>query len=115
MQVIKSMIIALLGALSVVTSAVAQDVYTYNVKGVLKALPGQGTARNEILVAHEPIPGYRDQAGNIVGMAAMTMPFYLANGVKLESFQVGDRVEMVVEQRLQPRFTEEVVSLKNPR
>jgi Cu/Ag efflux protein CusF len=105
-------VIPLLSVLSIVTSAVAQDVYTYEVKGVLKALPGRGTANNEILVKHEPIPGYRDEAGNLVGMAAMTMPFYLASNVKVDSFEVGDQVEMVVEQRLKPRFTEEVVSLK---
>ena len=91
---------------------IAQDVYTYHVKGIVKVLPGAGRASNEILVKHEPIPEYRDQAGNIVGMSAMTMPFYIAKGVSLESISVGDEVEMVVEQRLKPRFTEEVVSLK---
>jgi Cu/Ag efflux protein CusF len=104
--------IALLVVVSTSASAAAQDVYTYEVKGVLKSLPGKGTADNEILVKHEPIPGYRDEAGNIVGMAAMTMPFYLAPSIKVESFEAGDRVEMVVEQRLKPRFTEEVISLK---
>lgn len=90
---------------------VAQEVYTYHVKGVVKVLPGNRTARNEILVKHEPIPQYRDKAGNVVGMSAMTMPFYLAKGVGLQDVAVGDYVEMVVEQRLKPRFTEEVVSI----
>ena len=112
MQLIRLLVLTLVSLLSVNTCAMAQDVYTYHVKGILKTLPGRGTAANEILVKHEPIPGYRDEAGNIVGMAAMTMPFYLASGVKLDSFEVGDQIEMVVEQRLKPRFTEEVVSLK---
>lgn len=112
MQQIKRVVITFLAALSVVTCAIAQDVYRYEVKGVVKALPGIGSASNEILVKHEPIPGYRDEAGNIVGMAAMTMPFYLANGIKTSSLQVGDQIEMVVEQRVKPTFTEEVVSLK---
>lgn len=89
----------------------AQPVFTYKVKGVIKFLPGKGTAANEIMVKHEPIPDYRDEAGNVVGMAAMTMPFYLAKGVSIESLAVGDKVEMVVEQRIKPRFSEEVVSL----
>jgi len=90
----------------------AQDIFTYHVKGIVKVLPGKGTAANEMLVKHEPIPDYRDEAGNVVGMAAMTMPFYLAKGVTTESLAVGDQVEMVVEQRLKPRFSEEVVSIK---
>jgi Cu/Ag efflux protein CusF len=104
------MIAVALVALS--SPSAAEDIFTYRVKGVVKVLPGKGTASNEILVKHEPIPDYRDEAGNIVGMAAMTMPFYLAQGVTLESVAVGDEVDMVLEQRLKPRFTEQVVSLK---
>ncbi len=112
MRRMRIIVMALCLALSVLTGAVAQDVYTYEVKGVLKAPPGTGRASNEIIVKHEPIPGYRDEAGNIVGMAAMTMPFYLAPSVKVDSLQIGDQIEMIVEQRLKPRFMEEVVSLR---
>jgi len=108
-------LLAILVGLAVWTAAarvcVAQEMFTYHVKGVVKVLPGKGTASNEIMVKHEPIPDYRDEAGNVVGMAAMTMPFYLAKGVTVESIAVGDQVQMVVEQRLKPRFTEEVVSI----
>lgn len=112
MRAIPRVIIACLISFAVAGQSMAQEMFTYRVKGVIKVLPGKGTASNEILVKHEPIPDYRDQAGNVVGMAAMTMPFYLAKGVTAESLGVGDAVEMVVEQRLKPRFTEEVVSLK---
>jgi Cu/Ag efflux protein CusF len=44
-------------------------------------------------------------------MSAMTMPFYLAKTTKLDDISVGDPVEMKVEQRLKPSFTEEVVSI----
>lgn len=88
-----------------------QDVFTYKVKGIVKVLPHKGTASNEIIVQHEAIPDYRDDSGTVVGMSAMTMPFYLASGVKLDAVGVGDKVEMVLEQRLKPRFTEQVVSL----
>jgi Cu/Ag efflux protein CusF len=94
-------------------NAWAQDVFSYSVKGVVKALPGNGRANNEIIVKHEAIPDYRDESGNIVGMMAMTMPFYLAKTTKLDGgISVGDAVEMNVEQRLKPRFTEEVVGIK---
>jgi Cu/Ag efflux protein CusF len=89
----------------------AQDVFSYSVKGVVKALPGNGRASNEIIVKHEAIPDYRDEAGNIVGMMAMTMPFYLAKTTKLDGIAVGDGVTMTVEQRLKPSFTEEVISI----
>ena len=91
--------------------ALAQNVFSYSVRGVVKALPGNGRASNEIIVKHEAIPNYRDEAGNIVGMSAMTMPFYLAKTTKLDGISVGDPVEMKVEQRLKPSFTEEVVSI----
>jgi Cu/Ag efflux protein CusF len=92
-------------------NAWAQDVFSYSVKGVVKALPGNGRASNEIIVKHEAIPDYRDESGNIVGMMAMTMPFYLAKTTKIDGIAVGDAVQMTVEQRLKPGFTEEVVSI----
>ena len=92
-------------------NAWAQDIFSYSVKGVVKALPGNGRANNEIIVKHEAIPDYRDEAGNIVGMMAMTMPFYLAKTTKIDGIAVGDAVQMTVEQRLKPGFTEEVVSI----
>lgn len=94
------------------TLAMADQVYSYTVTGVIRALPGNGRAANEILVKHDPIPGYRDEAGNVVGMMAMTMPFYLADPQSVASLQVGDSIEMVVEQQLKPTFSEKVVSIK---
>jgi len=94
------------------TAALADQVYSYTVTGVIRALPGNGRAANEILVKHDPIPGYRDEAGNVVGMMAMTMPFYLSDPQGASDLKVGDSVEMVVEQQLKPTFTEKVVSIK---
>jgi Cu/Ag efflux protein CusF len=90
----------------------AEEVYSYTAKGVVKALPGNGRASNEIIVKHEPIPNYRDEAGNVVGMMAMTMPFYLAEATKIEGINVGDSIELIVEQRLKPKFSEQVVAVK---
>jgi Cu/Ag efflux protein CusF len=90
----------------------ADQVYTFTVKGVVKGLPGNGLAKNEILVKHEAIPTYRDEAGNMVGMHPMTMGFYLSEKVTTEGIQVGDSIEMVVEQTIKPKFNEQVISLK---
>jgi Cu/Ag efflux protein CusF len=92
--------------------AFADQVFTFTVKGVVKGLPGNGLAKNEILVKHEAIPTYRDEAGNMVGMHPMTMGFYLSDKVTTEGIQVGDSIEMVVEQTIKPKFNEQVVSLK---
>jgi Cu/Ag efflux protein CusF len=94
----------LLGAVSLSD----EEVYSYTAKG----LPGNGRASNEIIVKHEPIPNYRDEAGNVVGMMAMTMPFYLAEATKIEGINVGDSIELIVEQRLKPKFSEQVVAVK---
>lgn len=93
------------------TIAHADEAYSFKVNGVVRALPGQGLAKDEILVKHEEIPDYRDQSGKVVGMMAMTMPFYLAPGVPLEGISVGDRIELRVEQHLKPDFSEKVVEL----
>ena len=102
-----------LGTLVLVTnSAIATDAVTYSMKGEIRALPGVGRASNEVLIKHEAVPEYRDTAGKVVGMSAMTMPFYLKDGVALGDLKVGDRVAFKVEARFEPRFTEEVVSIE---
>jgi len=93
------------------TSSLEQR-FSYTVKGVIKALPGEGRANNEILVKHEAIPNYRDEGGNLVGMTAMTMPFYLVDKISTPELKVGDKIEMVLEQRIGRRLSEEVVSIK---
>ncbi len=94
------------------TNAVADTAYFYTVKGIIKGMPGDGRAANEILVKHQPIPGYRDETGAITGMMAMTMPFYVSEGVSVAPFKAGDAVELKVEQHLAPKFSELVVEIK---
>ncbi len=90
-----------------------EQVFTFTVRGVVKKLPsGQPGPRRELLVKHEEIPEYRDRSGKVVGMMAMTMPFYLAPQLSLEGIQVGDAVELSVEQRIEPRFSDEVVAIR---
>ena len=108
----RSIFVALVVACAVSTSALADTAYYYTVKGIIKGMPGDGLAKNEMLVKHQPIPDYRDDSGAIVGMMAMTMPFYLKEGVSLEGIKAGDSVELKVELHLAPKFTEEVTSIK---
>ncbi len=108
----RSILVALFVACAVSTSALADTAYHYTVKGIIKGMPGDGLAKNEMLVKHQPIPDYRDDSGAIVGMMAMTMPFYLKEGVSMEGIKAGDSVELKVEQHLTPKFTEEVIAIK---
>lgn len=112
MTMMRSILVALVAACAVSTSALADTAYYYTVKGIIKGMPGDGLAKNEMLVKHQPIPDYRDDSGAIIGMMAMTMPFYLKEGLSLDGIKAGDSVELKVEQHLQPKFTEEVVALK---
>ena len=112
MTTIKTILLALVAACAVSTCAFADTAYYYVVKGIIKGMPGDGLAKNEMLVKHQPIPAYRDDTGAIVGMMGMTMPFYLKEGLSLEGIKAGDSVELKVEQHLQPKFTEEVISIK---
>ncbi|MEY4667905.1 MAG: hypothetical protein RL518_604 [Pseudomonadota bacterium] len=112
MAQMRTLVAALIVACAVSTAALADTAYYYSVKGIIKGMPGDGLAKNEMLVKHQPIPDYRDDSGAIIGMMAMTMPFYLKEGTSLEGIKAGDSVELKVEQHLKPKFTEEVVSIK---
>ena len=92
--------------------ALADDAYTFKVHGVIRGLPGKGLAKDEILVKHQAIPDYRDESGKVIGMMAMTMPFYLAPELSVEGFAEGDTVELEIEQHLQPESSEKVVKIK---
>ena len=109
---LKTILVSLAASFVLTSSALADTAYYYTVKGIIKGMPGDGLATNEILVKHQAIPDYRDDTGAITGMMAMTMPFYMAKGVSLEGIKAGDAVEMKIEQHLRPKFTEEVTSIK---
>lgn len=109
---VKLVLVLALTFVTSVSSSFADTAYNYTVTGIVKGMPGDGLAKNEILVKHQAIPDYRDDSGTIVGMMAMTMPFYLADGISLGEIKEGDTVEMKVEQHLRPKFTEEVTSIK---
>lgn len=95
----------------VLSDSRAETPATVTVHGVIRALPGSGLGKDEILIKHEEIPDYRDSSGKVVGMMAMTMPFYLDPGTSLKGLAVGDEVELVLEQQFEPKYSERVVSI----
>jgi Cu/Ag efflux protein CusF len=67
----------------------------YEVKGEIMRLPS--AEKPEVLIRHEAIPTFKDEAGKVVGMEAMTMPFALAEGVVADGLATGDAVEFTLE------------------
>lgn len=72
---------------------------TYRVRGELTRVTEP--ERREVWIRHEAIPDFRSETGELVGMASMTMPFPLAQGVSIDGLAVGDRVEFTFEVRWQ--------------
>jgi Cu/Ag efflux protein CusF len=85
-------------------------VYRYEVKGVIRQLPD--SPREEIFIRHEPIPDYVNAQGEKVGMHAMTMPFWVAEGVSLDGFAVGDTVAFSLESRWKPKASDKITKLE---
>ena len=65
-------------------------IQTYDVAGVITRLPaGTGT---ELMIRHDEIPNFVNQAGEEVGMQAMVMGFPVEESLDLDGFAVGDSV-----------------------
>lgn len=77
----------------------APDVYS-GIRGEIATLPNPEVPGSELQIHHEQIPEFKTSEGvvnitadGIAGMRSMTMPFPLAEGVSLDGFAVGDKVE----------------------
>jgi Cu/Ag efflux protein CusF len=91
----------------------SDPIYRYTVRGVLRNIGSMTSAGSrEVIIKHEEIPDYRDEAGERVGMRAMTMPFYLEDGLDTGNLTTGDPVEFVVAQWSEPAFRERIVSIR---
>jgi Cu/Ag efflux protein CusF len=66
---------------------------TYTVQGELKSLP-QPDGDAVLYVHHEAIPEFVNRQGQKTGMASMSMPFGVPEGVSLEGLAPGDKVEL---------------------
>ena len=65
---------------------------TYQARGLIESLPDPATGAGELRIRHEAIPDLVGADGEVVGMAAMTMPFPVAAGVDLAGLSRGDAV-----------------------
>lgn len=97
---------------SSVGAEVAEKVHRYNVKGVIVRLPKVDTDKPEIFIKHEEIPDYVGSKGDVVGMNAMTMPFYLGEGVSVGELKVQDKVEFIFESWWKPKPGDRIVEIK---
>lgn len=64
----------------------------YTVRGEVVRVAPDAPSGAEVSIRHEPIPGFVDREGAVVGMAAMVMPFPVARGVSLAGVEAGDKV-----------------------
>lgn len=78
-------------------SVQATDVQRYEVRGIVRQLPGPGG--QELMIRHEAIPDFVNSSGEAVGMDAMTMGFPVADEVDVSAFAPGDSVGFVFEVR----------------
>lgn len=68
---------------------------SYTTEGTVKVMPAPDSPASELMIAHEEIPDFVDQAGEATSMRAMTMPFpNIAEDVSLDGLEVGDRVSL---------------------
>jgi hypothetical protein len=64
----------------------------YTLRGEIVRLPAPGAERRELSIRHEPIPEFKDEAGAVVGMNAMVMPFRVPPEVPLDGLETGDKI-----------------------
>ncbi len=69
------------------------DPRSYRVRGIVRSLPAPETGAGDLRIQHEAIPDLVGPSGEIEGMAAMTMPFPLADDLDLTGLAAGDAVE----------------------
>lgn len=68
----------------------------YTVRGQVAMLPSADNPSSEFMVRHEAIPHFVGEGAEL-GMDTMTMPFPLAEGLAINAFKVGDKVELTFE------------------
>ena len=69
----------------------------YTVRGEVRSLPdAEAVPPTDLMIRHEAIPNFVNPGGDR-GMASMTMPFPVFEGVDTLGLAVGDKVEFVLE------------------
>ncbi|KAA0215062.1 MAG: hypothetical protein DYG94_03545 [Leptolyngbya sp. PLA3] len=100
-------------------NALAHPNETYTVRGIIETLPDPADPRTQLTIHHEHIPNFKGKSGNlhvnsdgVTGMKAMTMPFdTLGPDVMLDQFQVGDKVEFVLNIAREPTMSMAIVKM----
>jgi Cu/Ag efflux protein CusF len=69
----------------------------YTVRGELVTVPETVDETTQIRIKHEAMPDLVGHDGEVSGMASMTMPFSMQEGLSLEGLAVGDKVEFVLD------------------
>lgn len=67
---------------------------TYRVRAQVRQVPKPDAVRGELYVRHEAIPSFKNAAGEVVGMEAMSMSFPLADVALAAEVAAGDRIEL---------------------
>jgi|WetSurMetagenome_2_1015567.scaffolds.fasta_scaffold229756_1 hypothetical protein len=93
-------------------AAERNDAQTYVVRGEVISVPQAGKPGTQFIVKHEPIDDFRSDAGRIVGMSTMGMPFTPGEGVSLQRIQPGDKIEMKWVMQWKPEAKEYVESVR---
>lgn len=100
-------------------NALAHPSETYTVRGVIQTLPDSADPRKQLMIHHEHIPDFKGKSGKlhmyddgVTGMKAMTMAFdTLGPNVVLETFQIGDKVEFVLNVAREPTMSMAIVKM----
>lgn len=85
---------------------------SYTVRGEITQFSALQEAVRRIFIRHEAIQHLVNPQGEVVGMAAMTMPFPVAPQVSLEGFEVGDKVEFTFRVDWEAQPPNEIVTLR---
>ncbi|MCL4222158.1 MAG: copper-binding protein [Phycisphaerales bacterium] len=100
-------------------NALAHPSETYTVRGIIQTMPDPADPRAQLMIHHEHIPDFKGKSGKlhvyddgVTGMKAMVMPFdTLGPNVVLEQFQVGDKVEFVLNVAREPSMSMAIVKM----
>lgn len=77
--------------------AEAESADLYQVSGEVIELPAVDSRRPRLEIRHGAIPDFKNRAGEVEGMKAMTMSFDLAPDLALETLSVGDPIDFTLE------------------
>lgn len=81
------------GSDSPASQATQPNLHRYTVRGEVTHLATASEPRR-VSLRHEPIEEFKNEAGVVVGMPSMVMPFELGKDVDIAGLEVGDKVEM---------------------